>query len=103
MYAGRIVEHGPAAEVLARPRMPYTAALLASRPTLDGPPHRRLAATPGQAPPPGGAGPGCAFAPRCPFAGPDCTTAVPPLADTAAVPQGGHRVACVRPLDGRRS
>jgi peptide/nickel transport system ATP-binding protein len=95
MYAGRIVEHGAAAEVFTRPRMPYTAALLSSRPSLDGPSHQRLAAPAGHPPPVGSPPPGCAFAPRCPFAGPECTASVPPLAGN------GHRVACVRPLDGR--
>jgi peptide/nickel transport system ATP-binding protein len=63
MYAGRIVETGPARDVLASPRHPYTRGLLASRP---GPvPGTRLDAIPGAAPDPARLPPGCAFAPRC--------------------------------------
>lgn len=48
MYAGRIVERGPAAEVLAAPRMPYTEGLLRSIPRLDAPSHGRLEAIRGR-------------------------------------------------------
>jgi peptide/nickel transport system permease protein len=62
MYAGEIVEEGPVAEVFARPRHPYTAALLASAPETDGAP---LSAIPGTVPPPHALPAGCSFAPRC--------------------------------------
>ena len=63
MYAGRIVEAGPAPLLFSRPLHPYTRGLLASVPApgRGGP----LAGIPGQQPPPGHRGPGCAFAPRC--------------------------------------
>ncbi|MFF7643404.1 oligopeptide/dipeptide ABC transporter ATP-binding protein [Streptomyces canus] len=63
MYAGRAVETGPAAEVLADPRAPYTAGLLASLPQSAR--QRRLVALPGSPPAPDALPPGCAFAPRC--------------------------------------
>jgi oligopeptide/dipeptide ABC transporter ATP-binding protein len=64
MYAGRIVERGPASDVLAAPGHPYTRGLLASVP---GPfPGRRLQAIPGAAPDLAALPSGCAFAPRCP-------------------------------------
>ncbi|CAL9414937.1 Oligopeptide transport ATP-binding protein OppD [Streptomyces sp. enrichment culture] len=93
MYAGRAAELGPADEVLARPRAPYTAGLLASLPRPDGPP-RRLPALPGSPPAPGGLGAGCAFAPRCPLAADPCRTREPE-------PQSldGRLVACHRAAD----
>ncbi|MDH6487110.1 ABC transporter ATP-binding protein [Streptomyces sp. SAI-127] len=66
MYAGRAVETGPAREVLAHPRAPYTAGLLASLP--ENARGRRLVALPGSPPAPGTLPPGCAFAPRCALA-----------------------------------
>ncbi|MGW7205336.1 ABC transporter ATP-binding protein [Streptomyces sp. NPDC054837] len=70
MYAGRLAELGPAQEVLARPRAPYTAGLLASLPQHAR--GRRLPALPGTPPAPGTLVPGCAFAPRCPLATDTC-------------------------------
>jgi oligopeptide/dipeptide ABC transporter ATP-binding protein len=64
MYAGRIVETGPARSVLASPRHPYTRGLLASLPGRV--PGARLDAIPGVVPNPAELPPGCAFAPRCP-------------------------------------
>jgi len=71
MYAGRVVETGTTAQVLEAPRHPYTAALLASQP---GPAAAgtRLETIPGQPPQMTDLPPGCAFAPRCAFARPDC-------------------------------
>ncbi|MGW2564786.1 dipeptide ABC transporter ATP-binding protein [Streptomyces sp. NPDC001537] len=70
LYAGRIVETGTAEAVLTRPRMPYTVGLVGSVPRLDA--RAALTPIPGTAPAPGAAGPGCAFAPRCPLAEPEC-------------------------------
>ena len=63
MYAGRIVEIGPAAAVLASPQHPYTRGLLASLPGRT--PGARLGAITGAAPDLATLPPGCAFAPRC--------------------------------------
>ena len=93
MYAGRIVESGRTADVLASPAHPYTRALLASLPSLTGDLPERLASIPGT-PPHGGAGaPGCAFAPRCPLARPLCRQADPPLLGIDS-PDGAHHAAC---------
>jgi oligopeptide/dipeptide ABC transporter ATP-binding protein len=64
MYAGRIVEAGPARDVLASPGHPYTRRLLASLPGHA--PGTRLEAIPGAVPDLAALPPGCAFAPRCP-------------------------------------
>ncbi len=71
MYAGEVVEDGPADEVLTRPSHPYTSALLRSMPQLAG---RRTAlpAIPGRVPGLGSMPPGCRFAPRCIYAQTPC-------------------------------
>ncbi|SEF81537.1 peptide/nickel transport system ATP-binding protein [Nonomuraea solani] len=67
MYGGRVVESGPAREVLGRPAHPYTAALAGASPAAAA--HgARLEPVPGRPPVLTGPAPGCAFAPRCPFA-----------------------------------
>jgi len=78
MYAGRIVETGPVGEVLAAPRHPYTAALLASAIDVDsaGPLPQAI---PGAVPDPLRLPPGCPFQPRCPLAQPDCAAGPVPL------------------------
>jgi oligopeptide/dipeptide ABC transporter ATP-binding protein len=78
MYAGRKVEEASVADLLARPRHPYTQGLLASLPDpeheLDGKPGR-LKEIPGLVPPLHDLPPGCAFAPRCPLACDACRSA----------------------------
>ena len=94
MYAGRIAEAAPAPEIFARPEHPYTVGLLGAVPSIEGG-AGRLASIEGTVPDLRSPPPGCRFAPRCPFAGPDCD-AQPPLAEVGP----GHAVACWRaPLD----
>jgi peptide/nickel transport system ATP-binding protein len=90
MYAGRIVERAPATSLFRDAQHPYTLALLGAMPesAARGQP---LSPIPGRMPAPGAAPPGCRFAPRCPFAGPDCAE-TPPLREIAQ----GHAVACHR-------
>jgi peptide/nickel transport system ATP-binding protein len=77
MYAGRIVETGPADAVIAAPRHPYTAGLLASVPA-EHVPGSRLPQVPGSAPSLTDLPTGCSFAPRCPRAAAACS-APPPV------------------------
>ena len=65
MYGGRIIETGPAREIYARPRHPYTIGLMASVPRLDQATGTRLVPIDGQPPNLANLPPGCAFAPRC--------------------------------------
>ena len=80
MYAGQIVELAPAGELLPRPLHPYTRALIASVPKLSGG-AERLMAIPGAVPRIGHFPRGCRFAPRCPIARPECSSAIPELVE----------------------
>jgi oligopeptide/dipeptide ABC transporter ATP-binding protein len=80
MYAGQIVEQQPSANLHARPRHPYTAALVGARPDVSST-APRLTAIPGQPLSAFDAPAGCAFAPRCPLAIDDCRAERPPLRD----------------------
>ena len=93
MYLGRIVEEGPAEEVVANPRHPYTKALIDSIPVPDPAFEHADDAIKLTGEPPSAINPpeGCRFRPRCPFATDECL-AQPPLSG------GGHRVACHHPL-----
>jgi peptide/nickel transport system ATP-binding protein/oligopeptide transport system ATP-binding protein len=90
MYAGGIIEHGPALEVYHHPYHPYTAGLLASVPRLDEVRKVRLVPIEGQPPdlicPPAG----CPFQPRCHYAIAKCENEKPALAEIAP----GHFTAC---------
>jgi peptide/nickel transport system ATP-binding protein len=92
MYAGRIVEEGPAAALIRSPRHPYTLALLRGR--ADGAMAKgvRLQTIPGAPPDLAALPPGCAFADRCPVVLPTCRQVQP----EAAWPAGGHAVRCLR-------
>jgi peptide/nickel transport system ATP-binding protein len=93
MYCGRIVEMGSAAEIFHRPRHPYTAGLLNSRPRVD----QAISALhpiDGMVPSPSALPPGCAFSPRCLRTVGDCSSHVPRLAELEA----GHRLACFNPV-----
>ncbi|WP_192457729.1 ABC transporter ATP-binding protein [Musicola keenii] len=92
MYAGRIVEEASLKEIMTQPRHPYTQVLLGSR-------HRGglkkgdvLKCIPGSPPDLSRLPPGCAFAERCPHAGPACSQAVPEQESVAA----RHVVSCHR-------
>ena len=91
MYAGRIVETGPVRDILRHPAHPYTQGLLAS--TLrKGERGRRLSAIPGSPPDIAALPPGCAFAPRCAKAEPECSAGLPPTIR----PSPGRDVLCRR-------
>ena len=98
MYAGRIVEEGPAEEVVHRPAHPYASALSSAFPKI-GDPASRMAprGLPGDPPDPADPPSGCAFRPRCAVAEPVCATVDPPLWPVHP-DSGGHpdrRAACV--------
>jgi len=90
MYAGQIVEEGPVGTVLRQPRMPYTAALLAS--IRHEPGAKRLHAIEGRPPPPGAWPEGCRFAPRCPLASDICRKEPVPVVTVGE----GHWARCAR-------
>jgi peptide/nickel transport system ATP-binding protein len=91
MYAGKIVEQAPAAELFARPLHPYTIGLLAARPEHRTGTGEPLAAIPGMVPQPRDFPAGCRFHPRCPFARePRCTAQPPDLRPLGT----GHLVRC---------
>ena len=87
MYAGRIVETGPARAIFRDPQHPYTRGLLASIP--GGTPGRRLRAIDGSVPLLDALPPGCAFNPRCPDRFDPCTSQPPP--EYAVGPDHGVR------------
>ena len=77
MYAGQVMEYGPAALLLTRPTHPYTQGLLQSRPRLDLPLTEELTAIPGQPPDPLLKPAGCPFQPRCAYAFSACNDPAP--------------------------
>ena len=93
MYLGRIVEEGPAREVVNNPKHPYTKALIDSIPVPDPEFAHDESAIKLTGEPPSAVNPpkGCRFRPRCPFAGEECKVQ-PMLTDET------HRVACHHPL-----
>ncbi|OZI27253.1 methionine ABC transporter ATP-binding protein [Bordetella genomosp. 7] len=92
MYAGRIVEAGPVAQVLDAPRHPYTRGLLDSMPANTAP-GARLHQIEGMAPSLAGRPAGCAFRPRCPSAIPRCAEQAP-----AASQEGPRSFRCYVPI-----
>jgi len=92
MYAGKVVEEAPVAELFSNPRHPYTRGLIRSIPRIDRAGRKeRLAAIAGVVPSLLEPAEGCRFATRCEFAMPVCTAATPPLRRVAT----DHEVACV--------
>ena len=106
MYLGKLVEHGPAGQVYARPLHPYTSGLIAAVPVPD--PRvertRRAAGVTGELASAMNPPSGCRFRTRCPRASDVCAQQEPPLRVLAP---GGHQVACHHPLnalaDGREA
>jgi oligopeptide/dipeptide ABC transporter ATP-binding protein len=88
MYAGRIIEEGPARQVLASPLHPYTQGLLNASPTLE---RGKLSPIPGSVPQLTALPPGCAFEPRCSLRRAECVTAVPDL----RIADPSHTARCV--------
>ena len=94
MYAGRIVEEGPVADVLRAPLHPYTQGLLAS--TVHGQSRDHdIEAIPGSPPDLRRLPAGCAFAPRCVKVQPECRAAVP----EPRYPSPDRMARCVRVAD----
>ena len=92
MYAGCLVEIGPAAEIYAGPRHPYTEALLSAVPVPDPQVERtrRRIVRVGEPPNPIHPPAGCRFASRCPLATDQCRAEAPPLTESSP----GHLAAC---------
>jgi oligopeptide/dipeptide ABC transporter ATP-binding protein len=91
MYAGRVIETAPVAEVFDNPRHPYTRGLLECVPSLTED-RARLIAIPGTLPEPARRPSGCRFRPRCGLAVAECAIAVPPLRAMGPA----HGAACIR-------
>ena len=92
LYLGRVMEEGPAHEVLERPAHPYTRALLSAAPSLDAMRRRTRILLAGDPPSPADPPSGCVFRTRCPWALDACAEAVP----TPRVIGRGHEAACIR-------
>jgi oligopeptide/dipeptide ABC transporter ATP-binding protein len=96
LYCGRVVEIGAAAELIARPRHPYTRGLLDSIPGSQ-PGARRLSQIPGAVPDIRKLPQGCSFAPRCPRAAPLCRAEAPTLRPVDG--PSGQMAACHFPIE----
>jgi peptide/nickel transport system ATP-binding protein len=93
MYAGRIVEHGSAAQIFASPQHPYTWGLLKSIPRLDSPRNEELVPISGRPPSLINRPSGCFFHPRCPYVREAHKQTDPKLDPVPTDP--GHEVACL--------
>ncbi len=90
MYAGRVIETAPVAEIFKSPKHPYTEGLLASIPRIDAERRESLHPIPGAPPDLKAVPPGCPFHPRCPKRFEPCDKQIPPLLET----DPGHYAAC---------
>ena len=95
MYAGRVVERAPTAQLFAAPQHPYTWGLLRSIPRLDSPRDEELVPIEGRPPSLINRPSGCAFHPRCPYVRDAHKRVDPTLEPVAGDP--GHQVACLLP------
>jgi len=94
MYLGRIVELADAEGLYARPRHPYTRALIAAIPEPEPRATRPRFIGTGDLPSPINPPPGCPFHPRCPHATDLCRREPPPLRETSSAAEPSHAVAC---------
>jgi oligopeptide/dipeptide ABC transporter ATP-binding protein len=95
MYLGRIVEEGPAKEVVRNPQHPYTKALISVVPKRDPRTSTEPILLKGETPNPVHIPSGCRFHPRCPVVTDACTTIDPELRPAKAAETFGHRAACI--------
>jgi len=89
MYLGQAVEHGPKEAIYNAPKHPYTIALLAAAPTVNG--HKNDLTLQGELPSPLNPPSGCALHKRCPYAKQQCSEIEPQLREW-----DGRLVACLR-------
>jgi peptide/nickel transport system ATP-binding protein len=101
MYAGRIVESAPTAEIFAAPEHPYTWGLLRSIPSLDRDRDEDLVPVSGRPPSLIHRPSGCHFHPRCPYSRPEHTRIDPQIKQVPGSPD--HGVACLLAADARRA
>ena len=95
MYLGRVVEEGPAREIVRNPQHPYTKALMSVVPKRDPRDRGRREILQGETPDPVHVPSGCRFHPRCPVAQHVCRTEDPILHEAADRSSTEHRAACL--------
>jgi oligopeptide/dipeptide ABC transporter ATP-binding protein len=95
MYLGRIVEEGPAREVVRNPKHPYTQALISVVPKRDPRDRTALQILKGETPNPVHIPSGCRFHPRCPSVQPECPGIDPQLHSAKGASTRDHRAACI--------
>jgi oligopeptide transport system ATP-binding protein len=93
LYAGRVAETGPVGEIFARPRHPYTKALMSAVPIPDPDleKNKQIQLLEGELPSPINPPSGCVFRTRCPIAGPECAKTRPLLEGSFR-----HAVSCLK-------
>lgn len=103
MYAGRVVEQGSVREIFKNPRHPYTQALLASLPKLEGPRGNRLTTIPGIVPNLQDLPRGCRFQERCAHVISECRGEEPLLREVQANWGPAHGIRCIREIEVKPS
>jgi peptide/nickel transport system ATP-binding protein len=98
MYGGKVIEKGPALDVFQHPQHPYTWGLLGSMPRMDRDVRDRLVPVKGTPPSLINLPSGCAFHPRCPYAGRNGDRS---FTDIPVLRGGTHSVACHLPQEDR--